>query len=149
MSKDEIPKNCFMQLLEKMFCRHESDFLPTTDHREKLLWSLVHVCKVFEFRWNALNHSSAQHYISRGLDSRGDSGCLFTCFLVHNHGWTYAPFPSFSVSPLKELTHILIMSCAVTVCLMNSDFWAQWSLGHRDPQGLCGLYRQDRQSIRN
>lgn len=58
----------------------------------------------------------------RELDSGDDSGRLFTCFLVHSHGRTRAALPPFSVSPLKELAHILIMSCAVTVYLMTVTF---------------------------
>lgn len=61
------------------------------DTPEKLLWSLVHICKGFEFKCNALNHSSAHHCYHKGwiqemtLDvftSRISSGSMTTFMCI-------------------------------------------------------------------
>lgn len=126
----------------------EPDFLLETDHQEKLLWHAAHGCKVLEFEWNVLNHSSAQHCYHKGWIQRW-LWMSSHCFLLHNHGRTQAPLPFFPIPPLKELAHVLMMSCATVVYLVNSDFWPHWTRERRDSQRLCGLCRQDRQSVGN
>jgi len=95
---------------------------------KKLLWGLVHICKVFEFKWNVLYHSSTQRCYYQGwipswLWMSSAIVCASITALLQNHGRTHAPSPSFPECSLKKLARILIMSCTITVSHGLSGAW--------------------------
>lgn len=119
LEKDEIPNNCFMWLLEEMFCRHETDFPPP---RLIIVRSCcdVSLC-LLSIGVKCSESQPCPALLSRGMDSRDDSGCLLAQQWKGNCTF---PFPCSCLSAEVVSTHTYNDMCTC---------WLSYGQGFLDP----------------